>query len=58
MKLSDKELLEAVELLHAGYVNLTYNFCEQHRILRENPMYLVVKMQLAEGLKLLGRNVE
>jgi hypothetical protein len=57
MALTDKEQEDAAELLHSAFINMTENVCERIPQLAAHPLYKVAKMQFAEGLKLLGRDV-
>ncbi len=48
---------QAVELIHCAYVNLFTNVLDKTEAAKRSPVIQLAKLQLVEGLALLGRHV-
>jgi hypothetical protein len=54
---TDEEREAAAEAIHCGYINLE-NVAKLNPALAGHPIYRMARHQIAEGLKLLGRDVD
>jgi hypothetical protein len=54
---TDEEREAAAEAIHCGYINLE-NVAKLNPALARHPIYMMSRRQIAEGLKLLGRDVD
>ena len=57
MKLTEEELGNATEALHSAQINFE-NMIKMMPVIKRHPLLALVRMQLKEGLKILGREVE
>jgi hypothetical protein len=57
MILTDEKTEEAAELFHSALINME-NIVGLNPALGRHPFYHIVRMQMTEGLKLLGREVD